>query len=102
MKASQGDYTTLFIFLMLVLGVGFAIGPTIRPASGIRRWQSHGFTPPNWLFAPAWTLVYILIVIAGWRRTINEGFNSPAFRFLDCTDASELGLDTFFLWVSPD
>lgn len=25
------------------------------------------FTPPNWLFGPAWTLLYILMAIAFWR-----------------------------------
>lgn len=45
MKASQGDYTTLFIFLMLVLGVGFAIGPTIRPG------QWHQALAKPWFYA---------------------------------------------------
>ncbi len=25
------------------------------------------FTPPNWLFGPAWSLIYALIAISGWR-----------------------------------
>ncbi|MFC1915594.1 TspO/MBR family protein [Chloroflexota bacterium] len=36
------------------------------------------FTPPNWLFAPAWTTLYLLIGIAAfliWRRGIG---NRPA------------------------
>ncbi|MET0430042.1 MAG: TspO/MBR family protein [Microvirga sp.] len=26
-----------------------------------------GFTPPNWLFAPAWTILYAMMACAAWR-----------------------------------
>ena len=29
--------------------------------------QKPFFNPPNWLFGPAWTVLYILVGIAGWR-----------------------------------
>ena len=38
---------------------------------GIRK---PGFTPPNWLFAPTWTCLYILIAIAGWRVWRRRGY----------------------------
>lgn len=80
MSVSRGSYTALFLFLVLVLAVGFTIGFTIRPGEWYRSLAKPWFTPPNWLFAPAWTLVYILIAIAGWRVTTIEGFNSTTFR----------------------
>lgn len=80
MSVSRGSYTALFLFLLLVLAVGFTIGLTIRPGEWYQSLAKPWFTPPNWLFAPAWTLVYILIAIAGWRVTIIDGFNSTAFR----------------------
>jgi translocator protein len=80
MSVSRGSYTALFLFMVLVLAVGFTIGMTIRPGEWYQSLAKPWFTPPNCLFAPAWTLVYILIAIAGWRVTISEGFNSTAFR----------------------
>jgi tryptophan-rich sensory protein len=77
---SRTNYTSLVVFLVVVLGVGFTIGLTIQPGEWYEALAKPWFTPPNWLFGPAWTLVYILIAVAGWRVTISEGFNSTAFR----------------------
>ena len=71
---------SLLIFLVVVLGVGFTIGLTIRPGDWYEALSKPFFTPPNWLFGPAWTLVYTLVALAGWRVLVKEGPNSPAFR----------------------
>ncbi|WP_073954809.1 TspO/MBR family protein [Thalassospira sp. TSL5-1] len=31
------------------------------------------FTPPNWLFGPAWSIIYALIAISGWRVWCKTG-----------------------------
>lgn len=70
----------LCMFFAVVLGVGFAIGLTIRPGEWYQSLNKPFFTPPNWVFGPIWTIVYILIAVAGWRVAVTAGFRSGAFR----------------------
>lgn len=59
---------TLLVFLVLSLGAG-GIGSHFT-AKSVRTWyptiRKPSWTPPNWLFAPVWTVIYIFIAISGW------------------------------------
>lgn len=37
------------------------------PRHLVRGLVKPSFNPPDWLFAPAWTVLYVLIAVAGWR-----------------------------------
>lgn len=56
----------LLYSLILTLGVGAISG--IATASNIAGWYATlskpSFNPPNWLFGPVWTLLYLLMGIA--------------------------------------
>jgi len=56
----------LFLSLLITLAVGGVAG--FATASAIGTWYAALnkplFNPPNWLFAPVWTLLYILMGIA--------------------------------------
>lgn len=66
---------TLIGFLMLVLGGGSLIGYWSVPGDWYEQLTKPPFNPPNWIFGPVWTVLYILIAIAGWRlwRHISTG-----------------------------
>jgi tryptophan-rich sensory protein len=57
----------LIVFLVLVVGGGWIIGTTNLPGPWYGALTKPPFTPPNLLFPIAWTVLYVLIAIAGWR-----------------------------------
>lgn len=57
----------LFLFILAVLGTGMVIGLLNRPGEWYQQLAKPGFHPPNWIFSPVWTVLYILIGIVGWR-----------------------------------
>lgn len=54
-------------FLLLVVGGGQLIGFLTMPGPWYEALAKPFFNPPNWLFGPVWTVLYVLIAIAGWR-----------------------------------
>ena len=60
-------WPVLVLFLAVVIGVGFVIGYTNTPGDWYAGLNKPPFNPPNWIFGPVWTILYVLIAIAGWR-----------------------------------
>jgi len=58
----------LIVFLAINAGVA-ALG-SIATADNVDGWYADAekapWNPPNWLFGPAWTLLYTLIAVAAW------------------------------------
>ncbi len=54
-------------FLALVVGGGLGIGLFTLPGEWYASLNKPSFNPPNWIFGPVWTILYVLIAIAGWR-----------------------------------
>lgn len=58
----------LAVFILICLGAG-AIGGMVT-ASSIPTWYARlskpSFGPPNWLFGPVWTALYIIMAVAAW------------------------------------
>ena len=70
-------------FLIICLGVGGVAGYATLPE--IAGWHSTlnkpNFNPPNWIFGPIWTLLYILMAISAWLMWQRGGLMQPALGF---------------------
>ena len=60
-------FVTLALFILLVLGGGTAIGLYTLPGEWYAGLAKPAFNPPNWIFGPVWSVLYVMIAVAGWR-----------------------------------
>ena len=68
-KKPMRPYVDLVPFLLLCLVVSL-VGGWVT-SSSVDTWypslQKPVFNPPDWVFAPVWTTLFLMIAIAGWR-----------------------------------
>ncbi|MBF4560114.1 tryptophan-rich sensory protein [Pseudomonas sp. p50] len=63
---------TFFIFL-LACGAAACTGLLFKPGQWYESLVKPGFTPPNWLFPVAWSIIYLLLAWAGYRLSLIPG-----------------------------
>jgi tryptophan-rich sensory protein len=56
---------SLALFVAAVAGAAVA-GSQFRPGAWYAALEKPAWTPPDWLFAPVWTALYVAIAVAGW------------------------------------
>jgi benzodiazapine receptor len=65
--APSRSWLVYLLFIAFVVGVGGLIGTQVQPGVWYESLNKPPFNPPNWLFGPVWTALYVLIGIAGAR-----------------------------------
>ncbi|KAF3363063.1 Translocator protein [Chlamydiales bacterium STE3] len=92
MKKSVG----LACFILLCLGIGMAGG--LFTETSVNTWYptliKPSWNPPKWVFAPVWTVLYILMGISLWLIWLKKA--SPNHQLAYALFGLQLGLN--FLW----
>ena len=93
----------LFISIMIPLVIGFTSG--FFTASGVNEWYTTlnrpSFNPPNWLFGPVWTTLYILMGISlylVWKQPASDARNAAIWIFALQLTLNFFWSIIFFYW----
>lgn len=83
-------------FVLLVLAVA-STGAMYKPGAWYEALAKPDWTPPNWLFPIAWTLLYLMIALAGWLVWRAVGFSGASLPFL--LYFAQLALNAAWSWL---
>ena len=73
--------TSSILGLLGFVGACFAVstsGAVFRPGEWYERLAKPWWRPPNWLFPPAWGVLYLCIAVSGWLVWREAGFAGAA------------------------
>jgi len=77
---------------------GVSGASTAREVTGwYRTLVRPGFAPPNWVFGPVWSLLYLLMAIAAWRVTVVP--TSPLRNWAIALFVAQLALNYAWSWL---
>jgi tryptophan-rich sensory protein len=82
----------IFFVFLLACGAAASTGVIFKPGAWYESLVKPSFTPPNWAFPVAWTIIYLLLAWAGYRLTL-----IPGSEFVLALWAAQIALNT--LWT---
>lgn len=71
----MASWLSLIVVAILVLATASS-GALFMPGPWYEALAKPSWTPPNWLFPVAWTVLYIMIALAGWLVWKAGGFGT--------------------------
>ncbi|NJR13831.1 MAG: tryptophan-rich sensory protein [Phyllobacteriaceae bacterium] len=78
----ERSYWLLAVFIIGVFGIGTAVGIGFTPGVWYAGLAKPSFNPPDWLFGPVWSVLYVMIAVAGWRSFSAEAFGPQSLLWL--------------------
>jgi tryptophan-rich sensory protein len=73
------DWLVLVAFVLVCFGAG-AVGSWFTTPA-LDGWYANlrkpAWNPPNWVFAPVWSALYLLMAVAAWLVWRRAGFRAP-------------------------
>lgn len=95
---SGPNLAALVLFVMITLAVGYAGGAVTAP--NIPSWYAQlvkpGFNPPDAVFMPVWTTLYVAMAVAAWLVWRKVGFRNGALGLWLAQLALNLGWSFIF------
>ena len=94
-----GSIVALVVFIVANLLIGGIGG--VSTSKAIPTWyaglKKPSFNPPNWIFAPVWTTLYVLMAVAAWMVWTKVGFSE--FSWWVVVYVVQLGLNMAWSWL---
>jgi tryptophan-rich sensory protein len=75
-------WAAIIAFIAVVCVVGAIIGINAAPDAWYTALAKAPWNPPNWVFAPVWFTLYVLIGIAGARTFLRDPASGPMFLWI--------------------
>jgi benzodiazapine receptor len=91
-SARSAALLLLCIAIPLVIGMIGAVFTTLEVAGWYAGLQKPSFNPPSWIFAPVWTLLYILMGVSLWL-VVKDGTNGSDVHLAAGLFAAQLTLN---------
>jgi tryptophan-rich sensory protein len=66
---------SLLIFIVIVVATAMT-GILFKPGDWYKSLAKPSWTPPDWLFGPVWSILYLMIAVAGWLVWTTLGMSS--------------------------
>ena len=87
---------SLIIWIVVCLGMG-ASGSFLTPGEWYAQINKPTWVPPNYIFGPVWTVLYIMMGVAAWLVWKQGGFSgtAPALTFF----VIQLVLNAAWTWI---
>jgi benzodiazapine receptor len=97
---NQGTSTLLLIAAAIAPVAAAAIAGNLATIPNLPGWYAHlnkpSFNPPNWVFAPVWTTLYVIMAYSFYRVL---GTSSDGITFAVAIFLIQIALNAVWSWV---